>query len=718
MDAFFPTPTSPEACNTVFNNVGRSFGRAFALAKSIGVKTCVGTETPITIPAPVAERLKQQGKDPADPKTVQEVYKGILTRIARAYPVDYYWLWTPEAWTAFGNTDEQLTATINDINSALAALDEIGNPFELATCGWVLGPTQDRAALDRALPKECPISCINRSVGHAPVEEAFGKISGRPKWAIPWLENDPVLTAPQPWVGRMRFDAADARRLGCDGLLGIHWRTKAMAQNVSALAEAAWDQSYVPAGFASSRIAPDKRTGPLGGGLATYGDPVENTDEDPVYQSVRYNMDGYHLIVPNGAYTVTLKFNEPHYNDPGKRVFGVKLQGKTVIDRLDMIEKAGKDRAFDYSYPDTKVIDSVLAIDFIRLVEFPCIAGIVIDGQTSGGKHYSRKINCGGPAYLDYEADLTQSDDKSDRRTMPVEDFYIDFARASFGDAVAVDAGRIMAGVDGRGMPEPVGWIGGPGCVRTNREPWNAVEKQYAFVDRFAALRSRIKSAGDLARFDYWLNTYKNARTLGELGCARGQLDMKMEAIAAAPNQETKQTLAQEALALRRQMSRLWKRAIEELLATVDTPGEMGTLDNLERHSRREMAFLNGQDKALEAALGSALPSDLELSKDYDGKARIIVPTVRGQVKPGESLRLRVIVLDKAAPSDAALYWRPLGGGTYQRTPLTHLGRAVYEVKLPPAKGSFEYYISTRTPGADLVWPATAPRMNQTVVVW
>ena len=42
----------------------------------------------------------------------------------------------------------------------------------------------------------------------------------------------------------MRRDAADALRYGCDGLLGIHWRTRILSANVLALAQAAWDQSW------------------------------------------------------------------------------------------------------------------------------------------------------------------------------------------------------------------------------------------------------------------------------------------------------------------------------------------------------------------------------------------------------------------------------------------------------------------------------------------
>lgn len=711
-----PVPTTPEQCNTVFNNTGSMLNKAFGFARSIGVKTCVGTETPLTVPAQVAERLKKQGKNPADPKVVQELYEGIFARIARAYPVDYYWLWTPEAWTAHGNTDAQLKATYDDIKAALNALESIGSPFTLATCGWVLGPTNDRAALDSVLPKQCPMSCINRAVGHAPVEPAFAKISGRPKWAIPWLENDPVMTAPQSWAGRMRYDAADARMLGCTGLLGIHWRTKVISQNISALAEAAWDQSYVPADFLNAD-PPDAKIGPMGGQVVAYGNPVEGTDDDPVYQSVRYDMDGYRLEVPNGTYTVTLQFNEPHYNDAGKRVFGVKLQGNRVIDRLDMIEKIGKNKALDYTCPGTKVTDSRLLIEFVRLKEYPCIAGIIIDGETDEGRRYTRKINCGGGKYQDYEADNEESV-RPDRRTMPMRDFYLDFARANFGDAIAVEAGDLLARIDGHNLPVPVGWIGGPGCIAANRQPWAEVKKSYDFVDKLAALRKRVTSPGDLARFDYWFNTYRFMRTLAALGCARGQLDIKMEAVAAATDDASRKELAKQAVAIRTSMARLWETAIEQLLQTVDTPGEMGTLDNLERHCRGQMKFLSEHDEALAKAWDVFKPDSLKLRKTYNGKPRVIVPTVRGHVKPGESLRVKVIILDKDTPRLAGLYWRPLGEKVYKKIELRHLGRCVYEATLPPAKSSFEYYVDVYLPSANVTWPATAPKLSQTVVVW
>jgi len=717
MDDALPKPTTPEQSNALFDRTADMLRLAFTTAHALGVKTCVGTETPLTIPGPVRERLKGQGKDPADPAVVRELYQGMFQRISRAYPIDYYWLWTPEGWTWGGNSDEELKATMGDIQAALSAIDSLGKPFTLATCGWVLGPSQDRKALDAILPKDSPMSCINRSVGHAPVEPSFAGITGRPKWAIPWMENDPVLTAPQPWVGRMRYDSADALRLGCTGLLGIHWRTKILSQNVRALADAAWDQSWTPDDFAGAlQKIEEQRDGPIGGQIVTYGAPVEGTDDDPTYQSVRYNVDGYRVTVPNGTYTVKLQFNEPHYGEAGKRVFGVGIQGVRVIESIDMVGRAGKNKAIDFSYPSVKVTNGVLKIDFTRIVEFPCIAGIVIEGITDAGLPFVRKINCGGPAYKDYEADNEQPQDVSDRRSMPVEEFYLDFARANFG---VERIGRILAAVDGRGMPEPVGWIGGPGGIAVNTQPWEKVRQRYAFVDELAAARSDVHGAGNLERFDYWLNTYRCMATMAELGCLRGELDANAAAIKAAPEASMQATLADEAMKMRIRMARLWEKMMTFQLLAADTPGEIGTVANLEQHSRGTLKFLTAHDDLLIQALGSALSQEAEVSKAYTGPARIIVPTVRTQVNKGESLELNVIVLDKALSKTVALQWRPLGNGNFSKLILRNIGRATYEVELPPAEGSFEYYITAETSdGRTLTWPATAPRLSQTVVVW
>ncbi len=225
----------------IFNNFGKILDNSFALARKVGVKTCIGTEIPLTIPLKLKEKLVAQRRDVNSEQTRTAIYEGMFSRIMKTHHLDYYWFWTPEGWTWEGETEEAVKSTENDFRYAVQAAKNVNVPFTLATCGWVLGPSKDRAAFDRILPKDMPFSCINRMQGFAPVDSGFMRINDRPKWAIPWMEDDPALTSPQLWVGRTRKDAVDAYNMGCDGLIGIHWRTEILSPNFVALARAGWE---------------------------------------------------------------------------------------------------------------------------------------------------------------------------------------------------------------------------------------------------------------------------------------------------------------------------------------------------------------------------------------------------------------------------------------------------------------------------------------------
>ena len=498
-----PWPTTPEDRNTVFNRTGEMLRQAFEYAHALGVRTCVGTETPLIIPDVVKERIKSMGKDPADPAVVREVYEGMFQRIAKAYPLDYYWFWTPESWTWGNPKDEEIAATVADFKAAIEAVKNVKSPFTLATCGWVLGPPKDRALFDNSLPKDMPMSCINRQVGFTPVEVGFSRVKGRPTWAIPWLEDDPALLIPQLWVGRMRRDAADALAYGCSGLLGIHWRTRILGPNVSALAKAAWDQKPWNPYIGKEVPIPDPKRmeGREGGNVAAFpNNPIADTEQDALYQTVTWDVRAYRLKVPNGTYAVRLQFCEPHYAEAGKRVFGVTLQGRKVIDNLDIFAAVGKNRALDYTYPDVNVADGMLEIQFDSIVEFPCIAAFTVEGPG-----VTRKINCGGPAVEGYEADMAPSNADGRPRDLPTQDFYRDWAKAEFGEEVAEPVAKLFITLDGGPdmgigkkrdsyLPRPSTWVDGPGGIQPDPRPWSEVEKEYAFVDDMAALRRRSQA--------------------------------------------------------------------------------------------------------------------------------------------------------------------------------------------------------------------------------
>ncbi|MCX6876675.1 MAG: hypothetical protein NTW21_23135 [Verrucomicrobia bacterium] len=579
-----PRPQSPEGCNEVFERAAGMFREAFGYGRHLGVKICIGTEAPLNIPQSVQARLREKGLDPNQTEVRQVVYEGMFTRIARAYPIDHYWLWTPEAWTWRGATQAEVEASTRDINTAMAALKKVGNPFGFGTCGWELGPKHDRGLFDNLLPKDAVMSCINRNIGFNWVDPEFVRIKGRPTWAIPWLEDDSAMVLPQLWAGRMRRDAADALAYGCSGLLGIHWRTKVLAPNVSALARAAWSQ------------------------------------------------DGWNPEV---------------------------------------------------------------------------------------GKPAAKPVSGGELAPLPKR-----------KRDLPCADFYADLSAAWFGPEVAAEMAGFLARFDGDNgayevsqgratLPRPNTWLYGPGAIVANREPWAQASTRYAFVAELAALRDRVKGAGARDRFDYWLNTFRYVRALDEVACTRGALDLAMEQVKAEHDAARRKELARSgALPVRVRLARTWETMMTYLLAVTDTPGELGTIANLEQSTRGALKLVEGYDEALAGALGEPLPGNAQVSSRYQGAARIIVPTARTVVAKGETPTLKVMVLDNELPTEVELRWRTLGEGEFKAISLRHVARGVFAVTLPltPEAGA-EYYVRAKTvEGQQLVWPATAPAMNHTLV--
>ena len=860
MAGFCPRPQKPEDCNEVFDRAGVLIGEAFRHARRLSVKTCIGTETPLTIPRRVVERIqgkkkdspvravggktvgfpenviagtedgplyqtvrfdlagyrltvpngkyavtlkfcepaykakgirvfdvKLQGKpviekldifekvgqnkaldftfedvevtngrveidfvkrnefpciaaiavrggnfslkancggaeykdylsdDGITPADVQKLYEGMFQRIMRTYPIDYYWFWTPEGWTWSGTTQGQVDTTMADIKLAIAAAKAVNAPFTLATCGWVLGPPQDRALFDKVLPREMPLSCISREVGHAPVETGFANVSaGRPRWSIPWLEDDPALNIPQLWVGRMRKDAADSLKSGCTGLMGIHWRTRILGPNLSALAKAAWDQSVWNPPEAKPVEQP-RIAGPVGGNAAPFpNNPIADTQDAPLYQTVRYDMSAYRLPLPNGSYTVTLKFCEPHYKEAGKRVFGVKLQGQPVIDKLDIFAKAGQNKALDYTFKDIAVTNGWLDIDFEQQVEFPSMAAIAVEGEKA-----TKKINCGGAAYKDYAADWPAAPPgPRPDRFAPNADFWPDWALQGFGSEAGPQAARIFQKIDDH-LPRPADWVDGPGGLRPDGRPWAEASKQYAFVDELEALRPQVKGAGSLERFDYWLTNFRYMRAIAHANCLWAQFNAAMATVKAEKDPAAKKQLARDqALPIRKQLVQAVGEAYRNLLQTVSTPGEMGTVMNFENHNLPGLLIRPGDELA--KILGEPLPADALLGKEYDGPPRVIVPTVRTSAARGEVLTLKVILLSSKPPREATLFWRAMGQGEFAKVPLTHLARGVYTAKFPPAsaQADLEYYVEAQFDGAAAVrFPAAAPALSQSVIL-
>lgn len=589
-----PRPDTPKEFNLLFNRTGAMFRKAFTFARQVGVKTCLGTEAPLTIPKALQERMEEKGLDPNGSRTTLAVYQGMFRRIQSTYPLDYFWLWTREHWTWQGDKSQEFQTVLQDIRLAHEALNSIGWPFQLATAGWVLGPQNDRAAIAKHLPNNVAVSTLSRVVGHEPVDPAFADIRDRGKWAIPWLEDDNDGASPQLWVGRLRKDAADALAYGCTGLMGLQWRTRILGPNISALAQAGWTQS-------------------------------------------------------------------PWNSTPGCA-----------------------------PSPDTTFLPLPWCIEQGLVGE----AGGPSSFPTTSIGHRKSTI----------------------RKQMACDDFYIDWARANFGRFAAEPVGRLFAQIDGR-IPR-AGTSGCPAGLRGDQRPWEQVQIEYRFVDRLKAMHSLVKGLGNIERFNYWLNSLRYQKAMGRLECTLDRCDKTInETVKIKDTRQRRQQAGHQVLPAYREVIEAYQLVYQHLLASVSTKGGLATVVYWENTYRPR--FIEAWAQQLTQWLDGPLPDDVKLPDRYAGQPRLIVPTVRTHVDPAELLKLKVIVLYNNRPRKAALHWRPMGRGKYRRIDLSHVGRGVYTVTLPPARGqAIEYYIlATTAEGKELVWPVTAPKLNKTVVV-
>ncbi len=315
-------------------------------------------------------------------------------------------------------------------------------------------------------------------------------------------------------------------------------------------------------------------------------------------------------------------------------------------------------------------------------------------------------------------------------RDLPVDDFYADWALTQFGPEVFQPIARLFASLDGepsaadRGqrtsnLPRPSTWVKGPGGIKPDERPWEQVSKEYTFVEKMAKLRPQVKGAGNLERFDYWLNNFRYLRAVGKVNCTWAKFNAAMKKVKDQKNPDDQKQLARQlALPLRRELVAQVADVHRYLLATVSTNGAMGNVTNWQQHIMPSLLTEPGQELA--KILGEDLPADAIPSKQYVGPLRIFLPTVRTSLNIGEDLKLKIIIMAQNSLKDIALYFRPMGKGKYNRIAPTHIARGVYSVKIPAnrIKTDLEYYVkASLTDGRQIAFPAAAPHINQTVVV-
>lgn len=363
-------------------------------------------------------------------------------------------MWTPEGWTWGTPSKESIQSTVEDVRIARSVLSELGDPFGFGLSGWVLGPPNDTKLFDRHLPAGDFMSSLSRLVGQERIDLGYKELpDSRMKMPVLWLEDDPALTTPQFWAGRLRSDIAESYAAGCNGIVGNFWRTRSIAPNIIAMAEACWEQEdwnpdfgkpyhYVPESTNDIRI----------GGVGTnYYRHIKGTEDQYLYNTQRYDLEGFKVKVPNGNYKVTFLFSETKFDQPGQRVFHLKVQDSEVLRNIDVFKAAGRDSAYTITSGMVKVDNYTLDIQFEPVVGPTFLSGFVIEGKTADvnqikGTPYRRCIDVGGGLYKDFEADLSeQVGNKQQRsRDMSATSLYQDYACHEFGPEVGNRVAAIL----------------------------------------------------------------------------------------------------------------------------------------------------------------------------------------------------------------------------------------------------------------------------------
>jgi hypothetical protein len=260
--------------------------------------------------------------------------------------------------------------------------------------------------------------------------------------------------------------------------------------------------------------------------------------------------------------------------------------------------------------------------------------------------------------------------------------------------------------------------VDGPGGLKVSSTAWEERVKEYAFVDEMETLRPLIKGNGNIARFDYWLNTFRYLRAVDELSCTIGAYNQKAKEIRSITEPQKQQEQAKnELLPLRIQSVQQLREIHRHLFAFASTYGELGNLTNWQQH----LFNLNFDKpaKELEELTGEKLPAEAYPDQAPVYTPRIIVPEIRTTINRGEDFSMQLIVTEDS-PAKADLKYRTLGKKTYQTVALQSVGRKVYQVNIPANQltDDFEYYIEVTKPASEtLRFPVTAPGMNQTVVI-
>ena len=107
--------------------------------------------------------------------------------------------------------------------------------------------------------------------------------------------------------------------------------------------------------------------------------PISNTTDPAIYQKESWSTGPlvYQFNVPNGSYTVKLKFAEIYMTQAGQRVFDIAINGTAVRAGFDILGQAVPNTAVDQAF-SANVTDGQITIRLTPVTGTPKLSGIEI----------------------------------------------------------------------------------------------------------------------------------------------------------------------------------------------------------------------------------------------------------------------------------------------------------------------------------------------------
>ena len=133
--------------------------------------------------------------------------------------------------------------------------------MRLLVCGWGgdrwMRFTDFYPGFDKTLPADVIFSALDNIDPSAEpcISRVYGEVSKeRERWPVPWFESDGGGSRRDQWGPQTNTHlfsdfCRDAHGKGCQGLVGIHWRTRDLEEVLAYCARYAWDSNVTFEGF-------------------------------------------------------------------------------------------------------------------------------------------------------------------------------------------------------------------------------------------------------------------------------------------------------------------------------------------------------------------------------------------------------------------------------------------------------------------------------------